>query len=160
MADGVRIDASMRTSAPNVFAIGDVARYRHWMTGGDVRLESVQNATDQARLLAKTVVGRGETYAAVPWFWSDIGDMKLQMVGLTAGTARQILSGDPAENRFSVYHYDDGGRLLGIESVNRPADHMLGRRMMGEGFLPGEAVTAGGPEAVKAAYEAWRAAKS
>ena len=100
-----------------------------------MRLESVQNATDHAKLAARTITGHADSYSAVPWFWSDIGDMKLQMVGLTAGSDRQIVSGEPAENKFSVFHYA-GGRLIGIELVNRPADHMLGRKMMGLGFSP------------------------
>ena len=95
----------------------------------------MQNATDHAKLAARTITGHADSYSAVPWFWSDIGDMKLQMVGLTAGSDRQIVSGEPAENKFSVFHYA-GDRLIGIESVNRPADHMLGRKMMGLGFSP------------------------
>jgi len=143
-ANGVRVDAQMRSSVPEVLAVGDAVNYRHWSTGQDVRLESVQNATDQAKLAARTILGHEEPYAAVPWFWSDIGDMKLQMVGLTAGGNREIVVGEPAENKFSVYHYL-GDRLLGIESVNRPADHMMGRKMMGAGFSPApELIAAGG----------------
>jgi 3-phenylpropionate/trans-cinnamate dioxygenase ferredoxin reductase subunit len=155
-ANGVRVDQRMRTSAPNVLAIGDCANYRHWLTGDDVRLESVQNATDQARLAARTITGHDEPYTAVPWFWSDIGDMKLQMVGLTAGSDRQVLSGEPADNRFSVFHYL-GDRLIGIESVNRPADHMLGRKMMGAGFSPDPAIVGAGADALKAALADWQA---
>ena len=150
--NGIRVDASMRTSVPEILAIGDAASYRHWFTGQDVRLESVQNATDQARLAARTVLGHSEDYAAVPWFWSDIGDMKLQMVGLTAGGDRNVVSGDPAENRFSIYHYL-GDRLLGIESVNRPADHMLGRKMLAAGFSPAPDLVASGGD-MKAALAA------
>lgn len=153
IANGIRVDQQMRSSVPDILAIGDNASYRHWQTGADVRLESVQNATDQARLAARTVLGHDGAYGAVPWFWSDIGDMKLQMVGLTAGSDRQILSGDPAENRFSVYHFI-GERLVAIESVNRPADHMLGRKMLGLGFSPTPEQVAGGAEALKAALAA------
>lgn len=153
IANGIRIDTAMRSSVENILAIGDNASYRHWQTGSDVRLESVQNATDQAKLAARTVLGHPGDYVAVPWFWSDIGDMKLQMVGLTAGSDRQILSGDPAENRFSVFHFI-GDRLVAIESVNRPADHMLGRKMLGLGFSPTTEQVAGGAEALKAALAA------
>ncbi len=156
IANGIRVDAQMRSSAPDVLAIGDAASYRHWFTGGDVRLESVQNATDQAKLAARTITGHADAYAAVPWFWSDIGDMKLQMVGLTGGSDRQVLSGEAGDNRFSVFHYS-GPRLIGIESVNRPADHMLGRRMMGLGFSPDATVAAAGSEALKAAFADWQA---
>lgn len=150
--NGIRVDASMRSSVPEILAIGDAANYRHWFTGQDVRLESVQNATDQARLAARTILGHAEDYAAVPWFWSDIGDMKLQMVGLTAGGDRNVVSGVPAENRFSIFHYL-GDRLLGIESVNRPADHMLGRKMLAAGFSPAPDLVASGGD-LKAALAA------
>ena len=93
-ANGIRVDGLMRTSAPGILAIGDAANYRHWQTGSDLRLESVQNATDQARLAARTVMGHADSYAGVPWFWSDIGDMKLQMVGLTTGSDRQVVLGE------------------------------------------------------------------
>ena len=82
--------------------------------------------------------------------------MKLQMVGLTGGSDRQIVSGEPADNKFSVFHYL-GGRLIGIESVNRPADHMLGRKMMGLGFSPEPGAAAAGSDALKAALADWQA---
>lgn len=154
VGNGIRVDHHMRSSVPEVLAIGDAASYRHWFTGGDVRLESVQNATDQAKLAARTILGHAEPYSAVPWFWSDIGDMKLQMVGLTQGGDSHVVLGEPAENKFSIYHYS-GDRLLGIESVNRPADHMLGRRMLGAGFSPAPQTVAGGPDALKAALAAF-----
>ncbi|TPI57564.1 NAD(P)/FAD-dependent oxidoreductase [Mesorhizobium sp. B3-1-3] len=149
-ANGIRVDQHMRSSIPEILAVGDAASYRHWFTGGDVRLESVQNATDQARLAARTIVGHAEPFSAVPWFWSDIGDMKLQMVGLTQGGDSHVVLGDLADNKFSIYHYA-GDRLLGIESVNRPADHVLGRKMLGGGFSPTPQTVAGGPDALKAA---------
>ncbi|MBZ9678086.1 NAD(P)/FAD-dependent oxidoreductase [Mesorhizobium sp. ES1-1] len=150
IANGIRVDHQMRSSAPQILAIGDAASYRHWFTGGDVRLESVQNATDQARLAARTISGHVDAYSAVPWFWSDIGDMKLQMVGLTAGGDSHVVLGDLPENKFSIYHFA-GDRLLGIESVNRPGDHMLGRKMLGAGFSPRPETVALGPEGLKAA---------
>jgi 3-phenylpropionate/trans-cinnamate dioxygenase ferredoxin reductase subunit len=154
-ANGIRVDPQMRTCVAEVLAIGDVASYRHWLTGAETRLESVQNATDHARLAARTVTGHADAYAAVPWFWSDIGDMKLQMVGLTAGGDHHVISGDPDDNKFSLYHYA-GDRLIGIESVNRPADHMLGRKMLGAGFSPAPSTVAGGPEGLKAALAAYQ----
>ncbi|CAM5548621.1 3-phenylpropionate/trans-cinnamate dioxygenase ferredoxin reductase subunit [Aquamicrobium terrae] len=151
VANGIKVDPRMRTSAEQILAVGDAVNYRHWFTGADVRLESVQNATDQARLAARTILGHEDTYAAVPWFWSDIGDMKLQMVGLALGGDRHVVTGDAAENRFSVYHYA-GDRLIAIESVNRPGDHMLGRKMLGAGFSPAPGLAVAGPEALKAAF--------
>ncbi|MER8728680.1 FAD-dependent oxidoreductase [Mesorhizobium sp. M1227] len=158
IANGIRVDQQMRTSVPEILAIGDAASYRHWFTGGDVRLESVQNATDQARLAARTIVGHTDNYSAVPWFWSDIGDMKLQMVGLIAGGDSHVVLGDVAENKFSIYHYA-GSRLLGIESVNRPGDHMLGRKMLGAGFSPSPQIVATGPDGLKAALAAFQQAE-
>jgi len=154
IGNGIRVDQHMLSSVPEILAIGDAASYRHWFTGGDVRLESVQNATDQARLAARTILGHAEPFSAVPWFWSDIGDMKLQMVGLTQGGDHHVVLGDLTENKFSIYHYA-GSRLLGIESVNRPADHMLGRKMLGAGFSPTLQTVAGGPDALKAALAAF-----
>lgn len=153
IANGIRVDHQMRTSVPEVLSVGDVASYRHWFTGGDVRLESVQNATDQARLAARTITGGSDSYAAVPWFWSDIGDMKLQMVGLTTGADSHVVVGEPLENRFSVYHFA-GEQLVAVESVNRPADHMLGRKMLGAGFSPSREMVIDGADALKAALAA------
>ncbi|PTE10289.1 NAD(P)/FAD-dependent oxidoreductase [Mesorhizobium helmanticense] len=155
IANGIRVDQQMRSSVPEILAIGDAASYRHWFTGADVRLESVQNATDQARLAARTILGHADAFAAVPWFWSDIGDMKLQMVGLTSGGDSHVVLGDLGENRFSIYHYA-ADRLLGIESVNRPGDHMLGRKMLGAGFSPPPQSVAEGPDGLKAALAAFQ----
>ena len=154
VGNGIRVDAAMRSSVPDILAIGDVASYRHWLSGTQMRLESVQNATDQARHAARTVLGRDEDYQSVPWFWSDIGDMKLQMVGLAHEGDRTIVTGEPAENRFSVFHYA-GPRLIAIESVNRPADHMLGRKMIAAGFSPDAGEVAGGD--LKPIFAAWQA---
>lgn len=151
--NGVIVDSTLHASAPDVLAIGDAVSFRHWQTGNDVRLESVQNASDQARQAARTLTGNAAPYAAVAWFWSDIGDMKLQMAGLSANIDRQILSGDPVENRFSVWNFA-GKRLMSVDSVNRPADHMLARRMIAESWSPSHALAAEGGEAVKAAFMA------
>jgi len=150
-ANGIRVDAQMRSSAPQILAIGDNANYRHWFSGADVRLESVQNATDQAKLAARTITGHNDVYRSVPWFWSDIGDMKLQMVGLAQASDRSFIVGDVNDNKFSVYHFCRA-QLVAIESVNSPADHMLGRKMLGAGFSPAMEVVAAGSGAVKAAF--------
>ncbi|CAH1689501.1 Rhodocoxin reductase [Hyphomicrobiales bacterium] len=134
---GVVVDEYLRTSADQVFAIGDCARFPHWQTGGYVRLESVQNATDQARHVAQVILGQTKPYAAVPWFWSDIADMKLQMVGLPIGADRQLVAGEPENNAFSVYHFR-GDDLVAIDTVNRPAEHMLGRKMIAADYRPTE----------------------
>jgi 3-phenylpropionate/trans-cinnamate dioxygenase ferredoxin reductase subunit len=152
IANGIRVDDAMRTSDPSILAIGDAASFRHWQTGADVRLESVQNATDQARLAARTIAGHDEAFRAVPWFWSDIADMKLQMVGLPGRSDTVVVAGEPQDNRFSLFHYHDGA-LTSIESVNRPADHMLGRRMLAEGFTPTPEMVKGD---LKGAFTRWQ----
>jgi len=138
VANGIVVDAKLATADPRIFAIGDCAAFP--MDGARVRLESVQNAADQGRYVARRITGAAEDYAAVPWFWSDQRELKLQMVGLTAGCERAVLRGDPATRAFSVFCFR-GGRLIGIESVNRAADHMFGRRLLGAGqsITPDEA---------------------
>jgi 3-phenylpropionate/trans-cinnamate dioxygenase ferredoxin reductase subunit len=157
IANGIRVDPQMRSSAGDILAIGDAVNFRHWQSGADVRLESVQNATDQARHAARTIVGHDEPYVAVPWFWSDIGDMKLQMVGLASGSDRTVVAGDAGENRFSIFHYR-GPVLTAIESVNRPADHMLGRKMLAAGFSPAPDQAAAGE--LKDAFTRWQQAQA
>lgn len=157
ISNGVRIDAATRASREGVLAIGDCANYRHWMTGADVRLESVQNATDQARLAARTALGQAGNYDAVPWFWSDIGDMKLQMVGLIGREDKHIVVGSPEDNKFSVFHFA-GDRVTAIESVNRPVDHMIGRKMLATVFSPTPDALAANPDGLKAAFTEWQAA--
>lgn len=140
VADGILVDRQLRTCDPRISAIGDCAAFPDPATGNVIRLESVQNATDQGRSVARRIAGHPDDYAAVPWFWSDQRDLKLQMVGLTAGCERTVLRGDPATRSFSVFCFRNG-RLAGIESVNRAADHMFGRRLLaaGETISPQEA---------------------
>ncbi|MBN8943803.1 MAG: oxidoreductase [Rhizobiales bacterium] len=127
--NGILVDAHLVTSDPAISAIGDCAVHPNSFSGGLVRLESVQNAADQARTVAARLAGRPDAYQAVPWFWSDQGDSKLQMAGLTAGHDQAVLQGAPADGRFSIFCFKDG-RFLGVESVNKPADNMLARRVL------------------------------
>lgn len=129
VANGIVVDAHLATRDPAISALGDAVAYPSRFAGGMVRLESVQNAVDQARCLAGRLTGKPAPFEAVPWFWSDQADLKLQMVGLTGPTDLAVLRGDPASRRFSVFRFRDGV-LTAIESVNRPADHMLGRRLL------------------------------
>lgn len=155
--DGILIDHAMRTSVPGIFAVGDCTRFHHWHADRPVRLESVQNATDQAKLAARTIVGHDEPYRAVPWFWSDISDMKLQMVGLSFDADAHVTVGEPAGNAFSVYHFR-AGALIAIDSVNRPADHMTGRRMLATTFAPSQSEVATGR--VNELFKAWQVAET
>ena len=134
VANGIVVDAHLATKDPAISALGDAVSYPSRFAGGQnepamVRLESVQNAVDQARCLAGRLTGKSVPFEAVPWFWSDQADLKLQIVGLAGPTDRAVLRGDPASRRFSVFRFRDDV-LTAIESVNRPADHMLGRRLL------------------------------
>lgn len=130
VAAGIIVDEYLSTADPHISAIGDCALFASPRFGGSLRLESVQNATDHARCLAARLTGDRKAYDGHPWFWSDQGDDKLQMAGLTTGYDRVVLRGDPARKAFSAFCYK-GDKLLGIESVNRAGDHMFGRRLQG-----------------------------
>ncbi|MFD7612817.1 NAD(P)/FAD-dependent oxidoreductase [Streptomyces sp. NPDC059828] len=132
VGDGVIVDTSLRTSDPAVYAIGDCARFPTPYappTSRLLRLESVQNASDQARCVAAALCGEPVPYTAVPWFWTEQYDLRVQMAGITGGHDRTVTVGDPAGRRFSVLCFR-GDRLVGTESVNRPADHMITRRLL------------------------------
>ncbi|KAB2730481.1 NAD(P)/FAD-dependent oxidoreductase [Brucella intermedia] len=146
--NGIVVDENLRTSACHVYAIGDCVSYDHFQAGRRVRLESVQNATDQAKHVARTIVGREAPFREIAWFWSDQGDMKLQTAGLSFDADRHILSGNPEENAFSIFHFA-GDRLVAVDSINRPADHMIARRLLAAGISPNEADIAAGAARLK-----------
>lgn len=130
VASGIIVNDHLRTADDNISAIGDCALYVSHRFGGSLRLESVQNATDHARCVAARLTGKDEVYDGMPWFWSDQGPDKLQMVGLTTGYDRVVVRGDRDQGQFSAFCYRSG-HLVGIESVNRAGDHMFGRRLLG-----------------------------
>ena len=130
VASGIIVDEHLLTSDPNISAIGDCALFASPRFGGSLRLESVQNATDHARCAAARLKGGAKPYDGQPWFWSDQGDDKLQIAGLTTGYDRVVLRGEPSQKAFSAFCYK-AGKLVGIESVNRAGDHMFGRRLLG-----------------------------
>jgi 3-phenylpropionate/trans-cinnamate dioxygenase ferredoxin reductase subunit len=128
--NGIAVDEYLATADPTVSAIGDCANFPTRFALGRVRLESVQNGVDQAREVAARIAGkRVAPYDKVPWFWSDQNDLKLQIAGITAGHDAAILRGDPESRAFSVFCFR-GDRLIGVESVNRPADHIVARRLL------------------------------
>ena len=127
--DGIVVDTRLATADPAISAIGDCANFPTRFARVRVRLESVQNAVDQARSVASAIAGTPQPYDKVPWFWSDQRDLKLQIAGLTAGRDRTVLRGDPAGGSFSVFCFR-GSRLIGVELVNRPADHVVARRLL------------------------------
>lgn len=127
--NGIVVDEYLVTTDPAISAIGDCANFPTPFAPVRVRLESVQNAVDQARCVADRIAGRPAPYQKVPWFWSDQGDLKLQIAGITIGHDKTVLRGDPADRNFSVFCFR-GGRLIGVESVNRTADHVIARRLL------------------------------
>ena len=132
--NGVAVDAWCRTSLPGVFAIGDCALHANrYANGAQIRLESVQNANDQAAVAATVIrAGEGAPYDAVPWFWSDQYDLKLQTVGLSIGHDRAVLRGDPASRSFSVIYLREG-RVVALDCVNAVKDYVQGRKLVVDG---------------------------
>jgi 3-phenylpropionate/trans-cinnamate dioxygenase ferredoxin reductase subunit len=129
---GIIVDAHLRTTDPVIYAIGDCAAFPHPMADALVRLESVQNAIDQGKTVADAIMGDAKPYAAVPWFWSDQYEIKLQIVGLTQNYDDTVTLGDVGAGRFSVLYFRDG-TMIGIDSVNMPSDHVVGRKLFGAG---------------------------
>jgi 3-phenylpropionate/trans-cinnamate dioxygenase ferredoxin reductase component len=136
IANGIVVDGQLRTEDESIYAIGDCADHPNPFAGstagGRVRIESVQNAADQAKCVAAAIVGRAENYRAVPWFWTDQFDIKLQMAGLSGGHDRVVARGEPESRKFSVFYFRDE-RLAAVDSVNRPGDHMAARKLIGAG---------------------------
>ena len=129
---GILVDALGRTSAPHVLAAGDVANMALPGLAARVRLESIQAANDGARAAASVLVDRPQPLAAVPWFWSEQHDLKFQMAGLPASTDQAVLRGDMASDRFTLFYLRDG-TVAAAHSVNRPAEHMLARKLIAQG---------------------------
>lgn len=131
--NGVDVDEFCRTSLPDVYAIGDCAAHSNRFADvAVIRLESVQNANDQATCAAKAITGDPQPYAATPWFWSNQYDLKLQTVGLSSGHDAVVLRGDPAARSFSVL-YLKGGKLIACDAVNAIKDYVQARKLVEEG---------------------------
>jgi 3-phenylpropionate/trans-cinnamate dioxygenase ferredoxin reductase subunit len=128
--NGVAVNEAMQTADPSVSAIGDCSWHPNRHSGTMLRLESVQNAGDQARVCAKRISGKPAAYGEVPWFWSDLGDHRLQIAGFLNRCDRTVMRGSPGEGGYSLYGFSRGV-LTGVESVNRPGDHLLARRILG-----------------------------
>jgi 3-phenylpropionate/trans-cinnamate dioxygenase ferredoxin reductase component len=133
--DGIVVDENLRTADAAIFAVGDCANHPNVHAGRRTRLESVQNATDQARHVAAAIHGVDDTYTDLPWFWSHQGELKLQIAGVCDSVDECIVLGEPATGRFSVCLFKQG-RLCVVESLNRPSDHMAARRLLEAGRSP------------------------
>ncbi|RZU63669.1 NAD(P)/FAD-dependent oxidoreductase [Zhihengliuella halotolerans] len=133
--NGIVVDESLATSDPAILAVGDCANFPSARSGSRLRLESVQNATDQGRHASRIILEGTERYDDVPWFWSTQGAIRLQIAGVSAPGDATSVVGDPAAGRFSVICHRDG-RLSAVESVNSPADHLAARKLLSSGDGP------------------------
>ncbi len=129
--DGIYVDKTCTTEDPAIFAAGDCTRH-HGRNGDLIRLESVQNAIDQAKHAALAMVGKPTPYDEVPWFWSDQYDLKLQIAGLAKPGDRIVLRGDPAARKFAVFHLRDGA-VAAVEAVNAAPEYLIGRKLIADG---------------------------
>ena len=134
-ANGVDVDQFCRTSLPDIYAIGDCAAHANaFADGAVIRLESVQNANDMANTAVKDILGEQHPYHALPWFWSNQFDLKLQTAGLSIGHDQTVLRGDPATRSFSVI-YLKGGKVIALDCVNAVKDYVQGRKLVEAGAV-------------------------
>ncbi len=137
--DGIVVDGGGQTSDESIYACGDVARFYSPRYHRSLRLESVQNAIDQSKVVAQSLTGHEVDYDPLPWFWSDQYHVKLQVAGLSDGFDEQIVVGNPKDDKFYVAYIRDG-KLIAVDSINAAKSHMMARRVIGqpwaEGLLP------------------------
>jgi 3-phenylpropionate/trans-cinnamate dioxygenase ferredoxin reductase subunit len=128
--NGIDIDEYCRTSLPDVYAVGDCASFACDYAGGQVmRVESVQNANDQAASVARAICGEAKPYHALPWFWSNQYDLKLQTAGINVGYDQTVLRGNPDDRSFSVA-YLKGGKFIAMDCVNAMKDYVQARKLV------------------------------
>ncbi len=129
--NGIVVDDHCRTSNPDIYAIGDCSNHPNPLLGRRLRLESVPNAMEQARVACANICGGDKVYASIPWFWSDQYELKLQMVGFSADGDQQVLRGDQAANQFAVFYLKDGN-VVAADAVNSPKEFMMCKQMIGK----------------------------
>jgi 3-phenylpropionate/trans-cinnamate dioxygenase ferredoxin reductase subunit len=139
--NGVWVDEQCRTSDANVYAAGDCTNHPSVRYGRRVRLESVDNAVEQAKTAAANICGRSARHEHIPWFWSDQYDVKLQIAGLSEGYDRTVLRGDPAGGSFALYYFA-GDELLAVDAINSMRDFMTGKKWLAERKRPDPALLA------------------
>jgi 3-phenylpropionate/trans-cinnamate dioxygenase ferredoxin reductase subunit len=127
--NGIAVDEYARTAHPDIFAIGDCASFPSAVYGRRVRLESVQNASSQARVAAMTLAGKPQPYDEVPSFWSEQYDVRLNIVGLSQGYDETVLRGEPASGRFAVFYLKER-RLLAVDAVSSPAEFVQSKKLI------------------------------
>ena len=133
--NGIVVDDHCCTSDPHVYAAGDCTNHPNPLLDRRLRLESVPNAMDQARVSTANMLGDDKTYAAIPWFWSDQYELKLQMVGFSADGDAQVLRGDMASNQFAIFYLKDG-KVVAADAVNSPKEFMLCKQLVGKSADP------------------------
>ena len=133
--NGVHVDQHCRTSLPDIFAIGDCALHRSkYASGSWIRLESVQNANDQAQTVARWITGNPQPYETVPWFWSNQYDLKLQTVGVSTGFDDLVVRGNPESRSFSVVYLREG-RVAALDCINDVRDYAQGKALVARGAI-------------------------
>ena len=130
--NGILVDERCTTSDPDIYAAGDCTNHPNPLLRRRLRLESVPNAMEQARVSADNMCDKPASYAAIPWFWSDQYELKLQMAGFSTGADEEVLRGAPAENAFAVF-YLKSGQIIAVESVNTPREFMAARKLIESG---------------------------
>lgn len=128
--EGIVVDECARTSDPAIVAAGDCTEFHSTLYGRTIRLESVPHAVAQASAAAATLCGQPQAYQALPWFWSDQYDLKLQMAGLGAGHTQTVVRGTLASGRSATVCYLQDGRLLALDCINRPKDFLAGKKLI------------------------------
>ncbi|KGB82471.1 pyridine nucleotide-disulfide oxidoreductase [Rhodovulum sp. NI22] len=136
--NGIAVDAFGRTSDPSIWSAGDCASFPY--KGGRIRLESVQNAIEQAELVAANMLGAEKPYMPYPWFWSDQYDVKLQIAGLNTGYDNVVVR--PGAGAAQSNWYYAGDTLLAVDAMNDPRAYMIGKRMLEQGKSPSPAAIA------------------
>ena len=140
--NGIVVDDHCRTSDPDIYAAGDCTNHPNPLMNKRLRLESVPNAMDQARVSTANMLGDDKVYAAIPWFWSDQYDLKLQMVGFSADGDSQVLRGDMETHQFAIFYLKDG-KVVAADAVNSPKEFMLCKQLVGK---PADAAKLADPE--------------
>lgn len=133
VSNGIEVNEYCQTTNPDIYAIGDVTWHHNPIYDCNLRLESVPNATEQAKTAAAHINGGDKPYSSLPWFWSDQFDLKLQIAGLSAGFDEIIIRGEATTGRSFAAFYFDGDRLLAVDAVNRPREFMFARQSLGRG---------------------------
>ena len=133
--NGISVDEHCQTSDPHIYAAGDCTCHPSVRYGRRVRLESVDNAVEQARTAAMNICGKPARHEHVPWFWSDQYDLKLQIAGLSSGYDQAVVRGDPETGKFALYYLAQG-ELLAVDAINSPKDFMTGKKWIAERKRP------------------------